>query len=372
MSKNNLVTPINRAAAAAEREFKESNQTNLSDAMTVVVFSNYEVEDVPEPTTSDLIIVRAYEADEHHSHFLDPTKLSGDARRKEVLKGYLASIEANNPNVSQLVNGSTWNAIKTSPTMIRLLNPVSSVVFFTDASGNRIAKGFDGSGRSAEFAEKKAKLSKFPRDAGTNVKFVYKSSYVESESKTKSYPKFLEELNKRLSKTSFSNSTVQVNSLTRNPSSQAAAMVNGRFGGKSGRPLSFFRAWVDRTYGSTKPAAKQAQKLIDGTEWANASDLKSALTTLFTKQVSVGLYISSHLKSGAIDFNSNQLSYNDVKVFLDVLKKMKVDGWLTYYNWEGVSDVKKFDGEAKRQREGVFDYNEHIHINITSGGTPGE
>jgi hypothetical protein len=372
MSKNNLVTPINRAAAAAEREFKESNQTKLSDAMTVVVFSNYEVEAVPEPTTSDLIIVRAYEADEHHSHFLDPTKLSGDARRKEVLKGYLASIEANNPNVSQLVNGSTWNAIKTSPTMIRLLNPVSSVVFFTDASGNRIAKSFDGSGSSAEFAERKAKLSKYPREAGANVKVVYKSTYVESEAKTKNYPKFIEELVKRLSKTSFSNSTIRVNSLTRNPSSQAAAMVDTRFGGSSGRSLSFFRAWVDRTYGSGGPASKGLQKVVDGTEWTNQSDLKAALTALFKEQVSKNIYISDHLVSGAIDLNSNQLSYNDVKTVLGVLKQMKIDGWLTYYNWEGVSDIDEFDGEAKRQREGVFDNNEHIHLNIFKGSAPGE
>jgi len=363
MTNANYITPENRAAAAAEEAFKLRNQSKLSDSIKVVVYSDYTTESPPS-IASGTIIVRAMSLGGHHDHLKDPnTCQSSEEARKEILKMYQATIEADNPYVSQLINGSTWKAFKVGPNLITLISPEKPSI----AAIQGVPAGTINSFNSGN----KAKLSSVKRTEGSNVEMIYntKSATLNRDMQKKHYSNFFKELTKRLSESAFTSSTYKVNSLTRTPTQQANAMINGRFG--NGKPLSFLRSWFDSTYGKSYQNLEM-RKVIFDKEWTDPAELKTALATRIQELINDGYFKKGHGTGFAVDLRTNNLSFSDVKILLSVLATMKSENLVTYYSWEGVTTLKGGGGEEKRRVQGVFDSNEHIHLSINKAFFEGE
>ena len=75
-----------------------------------------------------------------------------------------------------------------------------------------------------------------------------------------------------------------------------------------------------------------------------------------------GNYVSSHMKSGALDLRSNNLTYEDCIIVEQALADLKAENLLSHANWEGVADVS--GGKTRRKSIGVYDSNEHFHITL--------
>lgn len=371
MSNSSFITPRNRAAAASEEAFKKRVQTSMpSDSTTVVVFTDPISESLPE-LNGDYYLVRVYSEGGHHSHLLDPRQASNKEEfRRRVLQLPQATLEADNEFVSQLTNLSIWKAFvvgekKNLFSLISVERTSSYSMNFTeDGSISKLMKNGSSVGG-------KEKLSEFKREEGQTIEFTYDEDKKVDLEKPH-YKSFFEELKKRLSETSFEAKSININSLTRTANSQARAMVSTRFYG-SKKTLDEFRSWVETTY--KDGVAKREIKQIVNKDWTDPMALRDALEAQIQNQISRGIYISKHLQSGAADLRTNNLSFSDVKILLEVLKQMKNDGWTSFYNWEHVWDYVKNQpqkGEAKREAEGSFNKNEHIHLQLTKSINPGE
>lgn len=378
-SQSQLLNPLDKMAAKVDRDFKKAVQKQLPTTFDVVVYCDFETED---PTTSELPAVfntsnpfsvsnfkffRARSLAGHHDHIIDPAIVKNKSQREALVASHFqAKIRIDHPNISQVQNGSIWNCTYVGGELVQLNDVVQPGAFAFTEQGSKIM------GPNGTFlAGAKKPLLEVIRQQDQLVEIIYKSDALRNEVASKPhYKKFFEEFQKRLSSSRFNATSIQVNSLTRTPSSQASAMVYGRFGGDSGKPISFFKSWFKRTYGTKYAAPKELWNLINSQTWANSSDLTSALASKIQEQFDKKMYVSGHLKSGAVDFNSNKHTYENVITVLEVLSSMKSSGYVSYYNWEGVADVD--NGKVNRQNYGVFDYNEHIHINVTKSGGSGE
>ena len=104
--------------------------------------------------------------------------------------------------------------------------------------------------------------------------------------------------------------TITVTSGTRTASSQASAMYKKLAGGDK------LKIYKDQT------SAKAIKKAYDDgiSEKLAASKIKSSMTKVIAAQVKKGKYISKHLKSGAVDIRSKDMSAKEKTAFRKAAK----------------------------------------------------
>jgi hypothetical protein len=193
--------------------------------------------------------------------------------------------------------------------------------------------------------------------------------------KFSNFSSFFEEFRKRLRETSFTGTSIKVNSLYRDGPAQARAMVGGRFEGDP-QSLAYFRQWYLNTYTNAK-SDTEIYNTIFGTEWRDPKKLQDSLSAIYQRRIDAGYYKdgTGHSTRKAIDLNTNKQPYDNVIIMLEVLESMKKDGIVKYYNWEEVWDYKKGQREVGlnlRKTRGVFRPNEHIHLGLIAGPNEGE
>jgi hypothetical protein len=368
MSLSSIATPALRAAGLSEITFKKALQSDLTGNITVVVYSQYLTEEEV-PTGPNPIFVRARSIQDDQAHLTDLQDIKGDStrQRKEILKSYIAYLDASSPFRSQLITGKRWSAIWDGGNTVKLIAP--------EAGGDSMMLSI-GSGASSAFenAAKQPVLTQ-KRTANAEIKLEASSSLQAQLNKYSHFSSFFDEFRKRLQATNFTSSSIRVNSLYRDGIGQARAMAGSRFKGDA-QSLAYFRQWYLKTYTNAK-SDKEIYNTIFGTEWTDPSKLISAMGVIYQKRIDAGYYKNknSHSSLRSIDINTNKQPYSNVVIMLEVLESMKKDGIVKYYNWEEVWDHVKGNREAgltKRRNEGVFRVNEHIHLGLIAGPNEGE
>lgn len=381
---NQIATISDLISKQKEADFKKMVQTTLPPrTFSGLVFVDFETQSLAEngpleltpglnsDAAENFFMCRVYSRDGHHSSQMNPIEANTLQEYKQAVNSsFLGVVRIDHEDLGSLTNGSTWRCTLDGKTAI--LDKIEQRTSFVFNSEKK-AQLTNQKPTSAMKSHKEG--SKFPqieykRPEGQRVEIRFKSNSLKTQAMQPQYRTFLDSFAIMLSESSFSNTFVQVNSLTRTPSSQAASMVNNRFGG--GKSIEFFRSWYKRTYrGWSSPGTKSNELWnIISKSWSSPANLKAALVVKIKEQVSRGgSQISPHLKAGAIDINTNLQIYSDVKIMLEVCKSF-TPYLVSFYNWEGVSDVD--GGEKRRKESGVFDSNEHIHLNLTNAGTGGE
>jgi len=368
MSLSSIATAALRAAGLSEITFKKAVKKELTGNLTVVVYSEYTTEEEV-PIDSNPIWVRARSIQEDQAHLTDPEDISDPTRqRKEILKSYVAYLDASSPFAGQLLNGRKWSATWDGGNTVKLIAP--------ESGEPAMMLGMSGTSASSAFANNtKQPVLNERRVANGEIKLNASTSLQAQLDKFPHFRNFFNEFRKRLRTTNFSSTSIQVNSLYRDGAAQARAMVASRFKGDSAS-LAYFRQWYLNTYTNAKSDTK-IYNTIFGTEWKDPKKLQSALAVIYQKRIDTGYYKNStgHSTMKAIDMNTNKQTYDNVIIMLDVLGSMKKDGIVKYYNWEEVWDHKKGQREvglSLRKTRGVFKPSEHIHLGLISGPTEGE
>lgn len=368
MSLSSIATPALRAAGLSEITFKKALQSDLTGNITVVVYSQYLTEEEI-PTGPNPIFVRARSIQDDQAHLTDPQDIKGDStrQRKEILKSYIAYLDASSPFRSQLITGKRWSAIWDGGNTVKLIAPEAGGDSMMLALGGGASSAFENSAKQPVLTQK--------RTANAEIKLDASNSLQAQLDKYSHFRNFFDEFRKRLQATNFTSSSIRVNSLYRDGMGQADAMVGSRFKGDAAS-LAYFRRWYLKTYTSAK-SDKQIYNTIFGSEWTDPSKLINALGVIYQKRIDAGYYKNrnSHSSLRSIDMNTNKQPYGNVVIMLEVLESMKKDGIVKYYNWEEVWDHvkgKREVGLAKRRNQGVFQPNEHIHLGLVAGPHEGE
>lgn len=368
MSLSSIATAALRAAGLSELTFKKAVQKELTGNLTVVVYSEYETEEEV-PIDSNPIWVRARSIQDDQAHLTDPEDITDPTRqRKEILKSYVAYLDASSPFAGQLLNGRRWSATWDGGNTIKLIAPESGDPTMTLGMGGMSASdAFVNNAKQPVLTER--------RIANGEIKLIASKGKQAQLDKFPHFRNFFDEFRKRLRETNFSSTSIKVNSLYRDGAAQGSAMVGGRFKGDAAS-LAYFRQWYLKTYTNAKSDTK-IYNTIFGTEWRDPEKLQNALGVIYQKRIDAGYYKNStgHSTMKAIDLNTNKQPYGNVIIMLDVLESMRKDGIVKYYNWEEVWDHKKGQREVGlklRKTRGVFRPSEHIHLGLVAGPNEGE
>lgn len=381
---NQISTLSDRISRQKEEDFKKMVQTTMPpDVFSGMAFLDHKTQSLaaegPGVLTTGLsataaenfLTCRVYSLDGHHDGIDNPLSVKTELEYETAINAsFNGAIRLDHQELASLTNGSVWKCtLKGGMVTLDAVEQRTSFVFNPNKRAELVNQGPSTSAQSAHQGGGKQPQIEYKRPENTRVELRFKSNSLKTQAGQTQYKIFFDTFVTRLSLTNFSNTFVQVNSLKRTPSSQAAAMVSSRFG--NGKSLENFRGWFKNTYKSygTKGTAANGCWQIIKKSWTSPQGLRTALTAEIQRQVTRGQYISKHLRAGAIDLNTNVQTFNDVKIMLEVAKEMK-PYIVSFYNWEGVSD--KAGGENKRKTQGVYNYNEHLHLNLTNTGTGGE
>lgn len=371
MSLSSIATAALRAAGLSELNFKEAVKKDLTGNITVVVYSKYTTEEEI-PTDSNPIWVRARSIKDDQAHLTDPETISDPTRqRKEILKSYVAYLDASSPFRGQLLNGRRWSATWDGGNTIKLISP---------ESGEPIMS-LDGGGGSTSFFGglfgKKAVLGDRADNSSIQIVYADDANMRSQVAKFPYYRVFLDTFRTKLSQTAFSQTSITVNSMFRTPTDQARAMARTRFYGNQ-KTYNSFLSWFDTTYGTTRARVKEIRKVIVANKLSTASQMEAAIKTQLQSQVKRGEYLSGHMRNGAFDLHTSSLPFQDVTLMLEVLGTMK-GTHISYLNWEGVWDYKSNRNAAKNKTLGLQTRktqgkirNEHIHLNVIKTGGQAE
>jgi hypothetical protein len=367
MSLSSIATPALRAAGQSEITFKKAVQSDLTGNITVVVYSQYLTEEEV-PTGPNPIFVRARSVQDDQAHLTDPQSITDQTRqRKEILKSYIAYLDASSPFRSQLINGKRWSATWDGGNTVKLIAPEAGGDSMMLALGGGASSAFENGAKQPVLTEK--------RVDNAEIKLIASADQQAQLNKFSNFKNFFDEFRKRLQATNFTSTSIKVNSLYRDGAAQARAMVRGRFKGDP-QSLAYFRQWYLNTYTNAK-SDKEIYGTIFGTEWKDPKKLENALAVIYQRRIDAGYYKNGtgHSTMKAIDLNTNRQPYSNVIIMLEVLESMKKDGIVKYYNWEEVWDHVKGQREVglnKRRIQGVFRPNEHIHLGLIAGPAEGE
>ena len=368
MSLSSIATAALRAAGVSELTFKEAVRKDLTGNITVVVYSKYTTEEEI-PTDSNPIWVRARSIKDDQAHLTDPEAISDPTRqRKEILKSYIAYLDASSPFRGQLLNGRRWSATWDGGNTVKLISP--------ESGESTMSLGVTG-GAMGAFSGKKTPLGN--RAANTAIQVVYAAdaNMRAQVAKFPHYKVFLDAFIDKLAQTAFSQTSIKVNSMFRTTTDQARAMARKRFFGNQKTYNSFY-SWFNTTYGTNSSKAKQIRTVIEANKSSTGAQMEAAIKARLDLQVKAGVYLSGHMQNGAFDLHTSSLPFQDVILMLEVLETMK-SAHVSYLNWEGVWDYKphskadkdKALGLRTRKTRGPIS-NEHIHLNVIKTGAPAE
>lgn len=163
---------------------------------------------------------------------------------------------------------------------------------------------------------------------------------------------FLTVLTSRLRNKGY-NREVVVTSTTRTASQQAQAVIDQ----VNNNGIS----WYDTKYNSFTYKAQVRELLI------SSPINKDKMVEWMKKAMSEGNYMSAHMRSGAFDLRTNDLSFTEGSLLFKTTQEMKNAGLIRYTNWENVEDSTV--NKEKRKTGAVNSiYGEHIHISLYISG----
>jgi hypothetical protein len=368
MSLSSIATAALRAAGLSEITFKKAVKEDLTGNITVVVYSKYTTEEEI-PTDSNPIWVRARSIKDDQAHLTDPETISDSTRqRKEILKSYVAYLDASSPFRGQLLNGKRWSATWDGGNTIKLITP---------ESGEPTMSLGVTSGAMDAFSGGKVPLGNRTSQSRIQIVYAQNASMRAQVAKSPHYKNFLDAFISKLSQTAFSQTSITVNSMFRTTTDQARAMVRTRFFGNQKTYNSFY-SWFKTTYGTGSSKAKQIKAVIEANRLSTGAQMEAAIKARLDLQVKSGVYLSGHMKNGAFDLHTGSLPFQDVILMLEVLETMKKTH-VSYLNWEGVWDYKPHSKAAKNKQLGLQTRktkgrinNEHIHLNVIKTGAAAE
>ena len=161
---------------------------------------------------------------------------------------------------------------------------------------------------------------------------------------------FLDNLTKRLSKTSWSK-TLIVNSGTRGPERQIRAII---------KQYDKRASWFDDKYKKWKPWRSEIKKILQN----KSIDRIKTGADVIRKAISAGRYMSLHNIGLAVDIQTINFTYNEVVALLKVIRDMQQP---TYVRWENIEGWRNTQSMEKRRSGTVkfIDY-EHVHIGLSN------
>ena len=376
-----LLNPKDRNENRVEKVQDLLNKKQAPDTFDAYVFIDHETESLAQAARSSTeansvdgtrIYCRVYNED-----FFDASRTSPlDAKTKSEFKHSInqcpqGSIRMDHPNLGALANGSIW--------VCRKPGAMVDLISLKSANGFAFSESKGGVARNSFNSNKKMPLGSRASSTAIEVKFADDANMRQQVVQYPHYKTFLDEFTKRLSQTAFSQPSVRVNSMFRNPTDQARAMARTRYYGPSS--YSSFLAWFKSEYGGAGRDSKPVLAVLEANKTSSAAVMEAAIVTELKKQVSQARYLSKHMQNGAFDFQTMNFAFSDVEHMLNVLENMK-GSHVTFYNWEGVwsyntgnkndtREIRKAAGLKKRRQDGAIS-NEHIHLNLKTTGGGGE
>jgi len=381
---NQISTLLDRISRQKEEDFKTMVQTTTPpNPFSGLVFVDHETQSLATNSTQTLtaglsstaaenfFTCKVYSLDGHHDGIDNPISVKTESEyRTAVNASFNGVIRIDHENLKDLSNGSVWKCtLKGGMVTLDTVEQRTSFTFNPNKRAQLVNQGPSTSAQNAHQGGGKQPQIEYQRPENARIELRFKANSLKTQASQIQYKTFLDTFIIKLSLTNFSNTFVTVNSLKRSPASQASAMVDTRFYG-SAETMKNFRVWYKDNYTSygTRGTASHGLWQIIKKTWTSPQGLKKALTAEIKKQVAKGQYISKHLRAGAVDLNTNKQTFDDVKIMLEVVKEMK-PYLVSYYKWESVSTASL---QAKRKKDGVYNTNEHLHVNLTNTGTGGE
>ena len=219
-----------------------------------------------------------------------------------------------------------------------------------------------------------------PPTVGPEIKFKYgpnsQAGKDYNDSSKPYYKSFIDKLVVKLGKLGFSASSITINSTTRDAAGQIDAMMGAANAtkGRYNKGQEFFTSWVITTYSNRIESAFLPviqQYYSDGHAKLREEMIKKAN--------SLRPAMSKHMESGALDINSNKVSFDDCEIMEVAIAELISENVATYGTWEGVADLNPKSGPTGKERRKAliganpiyYDVNEHFHIALVLT-TPGE
>jgi len=289
-----------------------------------------------------------------HDHFIPPetakTKEDYENLRSMLYQATFKRAEIVNPPQT----GQVWQATFLGANLISLDKYIRDSRVATVFSPNTASRAFASAQSQANI------LANYTQDgqATTGVTLRFKNNNVSQDYQDTSkayYKTFLDKLIAKLRPLGFKADSLVVTSTTRTVEAQVDAMIGTRYA----TGPQFFIDWVKRTYGDS---IERALLPTIEANLGSQSALREAMIKKVREMKNNGNYVSSHMKSGALDIRSNNLTYEDCIIVEQALADLKAENLLSHANWEGVADVS--GGKARRKSIGVYDSDEHFHITL--------
>ena len=356
---------FNRIAAKNERELQSALAEPRPDTFEVVIYAysdpqtksqlGTEAPDAPVADTSNYYYYRAKSLAGQHDHFPAPESaktIEEYERLRSVLYQGIIKRSANDPEPE---TGDVYNATFLGANLVSLDELVRTSNINTAFSTRSGAKGVFSSGNSVANILANYTTAD-PSQTGVVVKFKNQQAKKDYADSNKPYKSFVDKLVAKLRPLGFKADSITMNSTTRTVEAQVNAMIGTRY---STSP-QFFVNWFQTQY---KSATIQTELLpVIEANLSSQTQLKNAMITKVREMKNSGIYVSAHMRSGAVDLKSNNLKFEDCEVIEKALAQLVAENVVISGRWEGVADVT--NGKQRRKIK-VFDENEHFHITLT-------
>lgn len=356
---------FNRIAAKNERELQSAVAEPRPDTFEVVIYTysdpqtksqlGTEDPDTPVTDTSSYFYYRARSLAGQHDHFAAPETAKTIEEYERLRSILYQGIIKRDSDERLPETGDVYNATFLGANLVSLDELVRTSEISTPFSTRSGAKNAFSSGNSVANIVANY-TSQNTSQTGINILFANQQATKDYNDSTKPYKSFIDKLVAKLRPLGFKADSIMINSTTRTVESQVDAMIGSRY---STSP-QFFINWFQTQYKS----AKIQDELLPVIE-ANLSSqtqLRNAMIKKVRELKNSGIYISAHMRSGAIDLKSNNLKFEDCEIVEKAIAQLKAENVVVSGHWEGVADVT--NGKRRRKIK-VFDANEHFHITLT-------
>jgi len=356
---------FNRIAAKNERELQSAIAEPRPDTFEVVIYNisrpptrsqlGTETPDQPVVDTSDYYYYRARSLAGQHDHFAPPESATTEEEYERLRSVLYQGIVQRTADDLLPQTGDVYNATFLGANLVSLDEKVRTTSILTSfGQGSGARSSFSSGNNIARI------LANYKTDgsSGIALKFANSQARKDYNDATKSYYKSsIDKLLAELKPLGFLADSITINSTTRTATSQVNAMIGTRYAKGS----DFFINWFTTNY---KAAVQNALLPTIEANLQSESKLRTAMIAKVKDMKSNGILASTHMKSGAMDVKSNDLKYSDCVIVEQAMANLKTKGVITYGVWEGVANVKGFDGKQRRKAIGVFDSDEHFHITL--------
>lgn len=372
---------FDRLEAKNERDDKKSSKEELQNVFEVKIYESLN------PYTKSKVAGKSSKSDTslgqyhyyrarslagHHEHMLSPELATSEQQFEALRNSHFQAILKKDTDENLPLMGDIWNATYLGGNMINLNYFVRSEEVELKLDEDSLSGKFDG----AEFlntlgdvlikatpggrfiAEGLNYLDNF-MNGRSQVPIKYKALSARADvARFKHYETFLQKLSETLAELGFTGELI-VNSTRRSPSQQANAMLGSRYR-KFGK--DYFIQWFKDQYSDQIERELLPTLLKD---YGSEEELKNAMASKIREMDERGIPTSPHMKSSALDLNSNKLTFKEGMTMVMALELLKTEGLIKYYKWETAGENEA--SLKRRKDEGVWDNNEHFHITLKVG-----